>query len=368
MKVFVIAGTRPEAIKVAPVYRALADRPGLQPILVSTGQHREMLAQVFDWFGLQPDHDLDLMTPNQTLSGVMAGAIAGIDRLIANEAPDAVLAQGDTATVCAAALAAFNQQTPFGHIEAGLRTRDLSQPFPEEGYRQMASRVARWHFCPTERSAKTLREESVSGEICIVGNTVVDALLDTAARATPPSLRLTREKLVLITGHRRENHGARFHAAFDAIAALARAHPDVDFVYPVHLNPNVRSDAFDRLRAIDNMTLTEPVAYPEMVALMKRADLILTDSGGVQEEAPSLGAPVLVMRDATERQEAVETGVCELVGVDQERIIERGRAILANDAPSRERTNPFGDGRAATRIAAVLAGDPYQPFAPANAE
>ncbi len=367
MKVFVIAGTRPEAIKLAPVYRTLADRAGVSPILVSTGQHREMLTPVFDWFGLAPDHDLDLMTPDQTLSSVMAGAIAGIDRLIDAEAPDVVLAQGDTATVCAAALAAFNQRTAFGHVEAGLRTRDLDQPFPEEGYRQMASRVARWHFCPTARAAAALRSESVDGEICVVGNTVVDALLDTAARTTPPTLPLAREKLVLITGHRRENHGARFHAAFDAIAALASAHPEADFVYPVHLNPNVRRDAFERLRAIDNVTLTAPVAYPEMVALMQRADLILTDSGGVQEEAPSLGAPVLVMRDATERPEAVEAGVCELVGVDREKIIDRAGAILSSAAPRREMANPFGDGRAAARIAAILSGDPFDPFNPAAA-
>lgn len=371
MKVFVIVGTRPEAIKMAPVYKALQNEDGLQPVLVSTGQHRQMLDQVLDWFGLKPDHDLNLMAPNQTLSHVMSRAIAGLDDLIASENPGAVLAQGDTATVCAAALASFHRSTPFGHVEAGLRTRNLAQPFPEEGYRQIASRVTHWHFCPTRRAVAALEAESVSGERHLVGNTVVDALVHTAGRVEVPKTPLTREHLVLITGHRRENHGARFNDAFDAIATLAENNRDVDFVYPVHLNPNVRDAAFERLAAIENMSLIEPVAYPEMVALMKRAALILTDSGGVQEEAPTFGVPVLVMRDATERQEAVEAGVCELVGVDKNRIMSRSKDILAaaktNTLRGQKEHNPFGDGRAAERIAAILSGRTMAPYdAPAR--
>ncbi len=348
----------------APVYKAIAEEPGLTPVLVSTGQHRQMLDQVLDWFGLTPDHDLNLMAPNQTLSHIMSEAIKGLDDLIAKEAPDALLAQGDTATVCAAALAAFHRKVPFGHVEAGLRTRNLEQPFPEEGYRQMASRIARWHFCPTRKAMTALESETVVGEKLLVGNTVIDALLDTAERAPEPSTPLTREKLVLITGHRRENHGDRFNDAFDAIATLARNHPEADFVYPVHLNPNVRDAAFEKLRAIENVSLIEPVAYPEMVALMQRANMILTDSGGVQEEAPSFGVPVLVMRDATERQEAVEAGVCELVGVNKDLILSRASELLARTAAERRQApnNPFGDGRAAQRIAGILAGKTIQLF------
>lgn len=364
MKVFVVVGTRPEAIKMAPVYLALRDDPVLEPLLISTGQHREMLDQVTKWFEISPDYDLQLMAPNQTLSHIMSKAMQGLDELITTESPSAILAQGDTATVCAAAIAAFHRQVPFGHVEAGLRTRNLSQPYPEEGYRQMASRVTHWHFCPTQRSVTALEKETVSGSKHLVGNTVIDALLHTAHRVAQPQTKLSRDKLVLITGHRRENHGDRFSAAFDAIATLAEQHADVDFVYPVHLNPNVRDAAFDRLQKIENMSLIEPVAYPEMVALMKRSSLILTDSGGVQEEAPSFGVPVLVMRDATERQEAVEAGVCELVGVDRDLILRRASAILASDRqPARTSTeNPFGDGRASRRIADILVGRTTEPF------
>lgn len=365
MKIFVVVGTRPEAIKMAPVYKAIAEQSGLTPILVSTGQHRQMLDQVLDWFKLKPDHDLNLMAPNQTLSHVMSEAIKGLDNLIAREAPAVILAQGDTATVFAAALTAFHRKVPFGHVEAGLRTRNLEQPFPEEGYRQMVSRLARWHFCPTDRAVKALESEATVGDKLLVGNTVIDALLDTAERAPEPKTTLRpNKKLVLITGHRRENHGERFNDAFDAIATLAQRHLDADFIYPVHLNPNVRDAAFEKLQAIDNVRLIEPVAYPEMVALMQRCNMILTDSGGVQEEAPSFGVPVLVMRDATERQEAVEAGVCELVGVNKDLILNRANEILSGKSLSKadRPANPFGDGLAAKRIAGILAGDDVEMF------
>jgi len=365
MKVFVVAGTRPEAIKMAPVYKALEADGAFDPVLVATAQHREMLDQVLDWFGLAPHHDLNLMKDRQSLSGVLSRAVSGLDALIESEKPDAVLAQGDTTTVLAAALAAFHRETPFGHVEAGLRTYDLTAPFPEEGNRALAGRVTKWHFAPTERAAKALAAEKVPGEIHILGNTVIDALIDTADRVDEPKTKITRERMVLITGHRRENHGDRFRMAFGALAELASRFPDADFVYPVHLNPNVRDIAFELLSGLDNFQLIDPVPYPEMVALMKRATLILTDSGGIQEEAPTFGAPVLVMRDTTERQEAVEAGVCELVGVDPQKILGRATELLGEADPGahmRGKQNPFGDGKTAHRIAQILKGEAPEPY------
>ncbi|MBI1392467.1 MAG: UDP-N-acetylglucosamine 2-epimerase (non-hydrolyzing) [Alphaproteobacteria bacterium] len=367
MRVFIIVGTRPEAIKMAPVHAALRADAAFEPVLVSTGQHREMLDQVLDWFGMTPDHDLRLMRPGQSLSGVASAAIAGIATLIGTERPDIVLAQGDTTTVLAAAIAAFNAEVPFGHVEAGLRTHDLARPFPEEGFRQMASRVARWHFCPTSHAAEALRAEAVGGELHVVGNTVVDALVATLARVGDPQTPLSRSRMVLITGHRRENLGSNFEAVFSVIARLAAENPDIDFVYPVHLNPKVREPAFEKLTARPNVSLIEPVPYPEMVALMKRAALILTDSGGIQEETPTIGAPTLVLRDSTERPEALSPGHCELVGADPDRIYARATDMLAGVASRRTRQNPFGDGRAAARIADILAGREAAAFSPAVA-
>lgn len=342
----------------APVIKALASNSAIEHTLVSTGQHREMIKQVFDWFNLSPDHDLAIMQPGQTLSGVLSRALDSLDALFVEKEPDVVLAQGDTTTVLAASLAAFHRRIPFGHVEAGLRTYDLGAPFPEEANRSLVGRIAKWHFAPTPRAVDALAAERVPGEIHLVGNTVVDALLDTANRVgAPSSVALERERMVLITGHRRENHGERFDEAFRALGQLARDYPDVDFVYPVHLNPNVREAAFPRLKGLENFHLIDPVPYPEMIALMRRAQLILTDSGGVQEEAPSLQVPVLVMRDTTERPEAVEAGVCELVGVDFDRIVSRASAVLDGNGPDLSSArNPFGDGRAAERIVTIIAG------------
>ena len=343
----------------APVVKTFRAELGDDAMLISTGQHREMLDQVFDWFDLMPNEDLGVMTPNQTLSSVMSKSLTGLQELIDKHEPDVVLAQGDTTTVMASALAAFHNQVSFGHVEAGLRTHDLSKPFPEEGFRQMAGRVAKWHFAPTRRSAEALEAEKTSGTVHTIGNTVIDALLDTAARAPEPEVTLKRNKLCLITGHRRENHGPRFEAAFGSLAELARRHDDVDFVYPVHLNPRVHDAAHRMLKGLDNIQLIAPVAYPQMAALMKRARLIITDSGGVQEEAPSLGVPVLVMRESTERQEAVECGAAKLVGTNPELIIQEASALITDDLAHRQmvtRVNPFGDGRSAVRIVDIVCG------------
>lgn len=357
MRIFVVVGTRPEAIKMAPVYKALQATQGLDPILISTGQHREMIQQVFDWFQLTPDEDLQVMRPNQTLTQVMTRSLAGLDQMIEKYRPSVVLAQGDTTTVMAAALVAFNNEIPFGHVEAGLRTYDLHRPFPEEGFRQMAGRVAKWHFAPTRRAAAALQDEQVNGDIHVVGNTVIDALLSTARRDPDIGITLQRDKLCLITGHRRENHGPRFEAAFGSLARLAAENPDTDFVYPVHLNPNVKVAAHRILDGLANIQLIAPVPYPQMVALMKRSRLIITDSGGIQEEAPSLGVPVLVMRNSTERQEAVECNVAKLVGTDAKLIVSSANELLRDDAAHArmsDASNPFGDGRSAQNICGIL--------------
>lgn len=358
IKIFIIVGTRPEAIKMAPLYKCLDSDQRFNPILISTGQHKEMLEQVFDWFELKPSVDLKVMRPNQTLSGVLTRSIVGLDALITEFEPDVIVAQGDTTTVMASALSAFNRQILFGHVEAGLRTYDLASPFPEEGFRQMASRVARWHFAPTERSAEALRQENLHGEIHIVGNTVIDALMETAAKEPDSGVVFRKGSLCLITGHRRENHGQKFRDAFGALAKLAMAHPEVDFVYPVHLNPKVRDIAHEILEGVDNLQLIAPVPYPQMVSLMKEAKLIITDSGGIQEEAPSFDAPVLVMRDFTERQEAVDSGLARLVGTDPERLFTEASYLLSNTDARREMTssvNPFGDGKSSQRIADIIA-------------
>lgn len=355
MRIFVVVGTRPEAIKLAPLYKAMCKTPGVDARLISTGQHRQMLDQVFSWFDLHPDYDLGLMKPDQTLASVMSGAIQGLDELIVRDQPAAILAQGDTTTVMASALAAFAREVPFGHVEAGLRTYNMAQPFPEEGFRQMTSRITALHFAPTRQAMDCLKAERVGGELHLVGNTVIDALLETADTKAklPAGLRLDRERMVLITGHRRENFGERFKAAFGAIADLAARFEEVDFVYPVHLNPNVRAAAHEILSGAENVQLIEPVLYPEIVGLMKKASLILTDSGGIQEEAPSLRVPVLVMRDQTERQEAVEAGAAKLVGAERDHIVEEASRLLKDEAARRAMMvdeNPFGDGKSSQRI------------------
>ncbi len=364
----IIFGTRPEAIKLCPVVLALRDHPTLQAHVCVTAQHRQMLDQVLEVFGVVPDADLDLMQPGQTLGGFTSRAIAAVDGYLGEHKPDMVLVQGDTTTVLSAALAAFYHHIPVGHVEAGLRTGNLESPWPEEANRVLTSRITALHFAPTESNRQNLLREGVSdARIFVTGNTVIDALLMAVERvrahpADIPDLPARTDTawwarpMVLITGHRRESFGRGFEDLCHAIATLARQHPQSVFVYPVHLNPNVREPVNRILRApgLDNIRLIEPLSYLPFVGLMDHAALLLTDSGGVQEEAPSLHKPVLVMRDTTERPEAVESGAVQLVGTDPDRIITAANAILDHpERPWPHIPNPYGDGQATSRIIAA---------------
>jgi len=367
-KISLIFGTRPEAIKLSPLILALRDHPTLSPHVCVTGQHREMLDQVLQVFQIDPDVDLKLMCPSQSLGGLTSLAVSAIDRYLDEHKPDMVIVQGDTTTVFCAALAAFYHQIPVGHVEAGLRTWDKRSPFPEEINRVLTSRLADYHFAPTEWARQNLLREEVSPEkIFVTGNTVIDALMfaERKAKECPPQIpglppELTNghsdRPVVLITGHRRENFGVGFESICQAITHLAGAFPEVAFVYPVHLNPNVQEPVRRILRGRQNIHLIGPLGYLPFVALMARSKLILTDSGGVQEEAPSLGKPVLVMRDTTERPEAVEMGTVKLVGTDVQAIIENVTRLLTDEkahAAMANAVNPYGDGKACGRIVAA---------------
>lgn len=368
--VAVVFGTRPEAIKMAPVVRALSATARLRVVVCTTGQHRQMLDQILDTFAITPDADLDVMEPGQTLAGLTARAVTRLDRFLADRRPDLLLVQGDTTTAFAAALTAFYHRVPVGHVEAGLRTGNLYSPWPEEANRVLVSRLAALHFAPTAAARANLLAEQVPAErIHLTGNTVIDALLYTVRQVedNPPAIpELPAElvngtdRVVLITGHRRENFGHGFEAICRAIAELARRFPDTQFVYPVHLNPNVREPVNRVLGRSDlpNVRLIEPLAYREFIALFRRASVVLSDSGGVQEEAPSLGKPVLLMRDTTERPEAVTAGAVRLVGTDFDRIVGETSRLLTDPAAYRSMTgvaNPYGDGRAGERIALACA-------------
>lgn len=361
-----VFGTRPEAVKMAPVVRACQARAdAIDPLVVVTGQHRQLLDQINGYFGIRPDVDLELMRPDQTLADLTARCLQGIDAVLREQRPDCLVAQGDTTTVMAAALAAFYQRIPLVHIEAGLRTGNLQAPWPEELNRRIASLVTTIHCAPTHRAAENLLAEGApAGAVHVTGNTVIDALLWTVEReraGSGPWQRkyafLADRPLVLITGHRRENVGPGFERICQAIGEAAQRFPDVEFLYPVHLNPRVREPVHRLLGARGNVHLTEPAAYPEFVWLMDRSYLILTDSGGVQEEAPSLKKPVLVMRETTERPEAVESGAAELVGTDAARIVDRVSLLLTSPAAYAGRQiaeNPYGDGHAAERIVELM--------------
>ncbi len=368
-KIAVIFGTRPEAIKLCPVVLALKEDPAFECKVCVTGQHREMLQQVLDVFGVVPDTDLALMRPNQTLGELTSRAIAAIDKYLAEEKPDVVMVQGDTTTVFAAALAAFYHHIPIAHVEAGLRTWNLDSPWPEEANRVLTTRLARWHFCPTENNKANLLKEGIpESNIFVTGNTVIDALLKARdmVRKSPPSipelppeLMASNERMVLITGHRRENFGEGFEHICMAIRDLAEQFSDVHFVYPVHLNPNVREPVNRILgqQCGKNVHLIAPQSYLPFVALMERAYLILTDSGGVQEESPSLGKPVLVMRDSTERSEAVSAGTVKLVGTSLKRIEFEASTLLTDSEVylrMASNNNPYGDGHSTERIIAIL--------------
>ncbi len=353
-----VVGTRPEAVKMAPIVRALRRARGLAVRLVTTGQHRGLLDQALAEFGLASDLDLDLMRPDQSLAATTARALIALSGALASLEPSLVLAQGDTTTVLAAALASYYMKVPFGHVEAGLRTGHPYRPFPEEKNRALATHLAELHFAPTgEARANLLREGIADSSIWVTGNTVIDALRLTASRPAEPPLRPATPKFLLVTAHRRESLGEPLANICAAVADLVRRHPDLSVVFPVHPNPRVRGVVGPALGGLERVHLVEPLGYAAFVALMKRSYLILTDSGGVQEEAPALGKPVLVLRDETERPEAVAAGTVELVGTRPEAIGSAVEALLAS--PERYRrfstvVNPYGDGWAAERIGRVV--------------
>lgn len=359
-KIICVIGTRPEAIKMAPVILALKHQPWVDVRVLATAQHRQMLDQVLAFFGITADIDLNIMRPNQALTELTARLLLEVDEVLLREKPDVVLVQGDTTTVMAVALACFYHRIPIGHVEAGLRTWDMQNPFPEEANRVIAGKLAKWHFAPTEGSRQNLLREGVlDADILVTGNTVIDALLMTAARDLELGIELDPSKrMVLVTSHRRENFGEPFHNVCRALRTLAERNPDVQFLYPVHPNPNVKDVAEAMLGSIPNFILCAPLDYAPFVAAMKRAYLILTDSGGVQEEAPALGKPVLVLRDETERPEAVELGVVKLVGPNYDRIVSEAQCLLDDEVAYRAMArgiSPYGDGQAAGRIVTTLA-------------
>lgn len=358
-QVLCVVGTRPEAIKMAPVILTLKAEPWAEVKVLATAQHRHMLDQVLNFFGIEPDIDLDIMRPNQALTTLTARLLLDLDDVLGAEKPDVVLVQGDTTTVMTVALACFYHRIPIGHVEAGLRTWDLQNPFPEEANRVIAGKLARWHFAPTEGSRQNLLREGVpDSDIIVTGNTVIDALLMTAAKDLAIGIDLDADKrLVLITSHRRENFGEPFRSICRALRTLAERNQDVQFLYPVHPNPNVKNVAHETLGSCANIVLCEPLDYAPFIAAMKRAYLIISDSGGVQEEAPALGKPVLVLRDETERPEAVELGVVKLVGPNYDRIVSEAQRLLDDEGAYREMArgiSPYGDGRGAERIVETL--------------
>ncbi|MFM0503299.1 non-hydrolyzing UDP-N-acetylglucosamine 2-epimerase [Paraburkholderia caffeinilytica] len=373
-RILLTFGTRPEAIKMAPLVRRLKRTEGIDCFVCVTGQHREMLDQVLKLFEIRPHFDLNVMKRNQDLYDITSSITLGMREVLTDCRPDLMLVHGDTSTTLAASLAAFYQRIPVGHVEASLRTGDLLSPWPEEANRRMTGVLAGKHFAPTERSRQNLLAENVPDEhILVTGNTVIDALLYVRQRLADdaqlredaqrhlPALAPNR-RLILVTGHRRESFGGGFERICSALAQLARTYPDVDIVYPVHLNPGVREPVKRILTGIANVHLIEPLDYLPFVCLMDRAYLILTDSGGIQEEAPSLGKPVLVMRETTERQEAVDAGVVRLVGTDVQKIVGGVSELLCNENIYRAmsvRGNPYGDGQACERIANALLEDGF---------
>lgn len=365
-KILTVFGTRPEAIKMAPVVKELQKHPELFETKVCvTAQHRQMLDQVLDLFDIVPDYDLDIMKPGQSLTDVTCNVLQGLAPVLEEFRPDVVLVHGDTTTTMAASLAAYYQKIDVGHVEAGLRTGNIYSPWPEEMNRRLAGAITRYHFAPTERSRDNLLREGVAAEsIHVTGNTVIDALLDVVEKVRTDRV-LQEEmgkrfgfldpakRLILVTGHRRENFGNGFENICTALKEISLANPDVEILYPVHLNPNVQEPVHRLLSGCPSVHLIEPLDYLPFVYLMDRSYLIITDSGGVQEEAPSLGKPVLVTRDTTERPEAVEAGTVKLVGTDKERIIEEATELLRNPLAYERMSlahNPYGDGRAAKRI------------------
>jgi UDP-N-acetylglucosamine 2-epimerase (non-hydrolysing) len=376
-KVMVVLGTRPEGIKLAPLVHALKADPRYDVVTVASGQHKEMLAPILDWFDLTPEHTLDVMEPGQPLARLSGKLLHGLHGLMEAEMPDLVMVQGDTTTAFMAALTAFyaydyyvrsgkggRHMVQIAHVEAGLRTHDNYAPFPEEANRRLIGPLATWHFAPTATAAQALFEENIHQRVFITGNTVVDALQWTVARLRQnprpfPAALKSGEPLVLITGHRRENYGEGFEHICKAIKTLAQRYPHVLFYYPVHLNRHVQKPVHQLLAGIANVVLDAPLPYPDFVNVMQRAHLLLTDSGGLQEEGPALGKPVLVMRELTERPEGILAGTARLVGTTANNIVANVADLMDNDATYRlmaRAANPYGDGRASARILNLLHG------------
>jgi UDP-N-acetylglucosamine 2-epimerase (non-hydrolysing) len=360
-RVLTIFGTRPEGIKLAPVILELAKHPDcFENRVCVTGQHREMLDQVLDWFEICPEFDLNLMRPNQGLAQFAAQALMAVDNVLERVKPDVVLVEGDTTTVIMAAMAAFYRRIPVGHVEAGLRTRDRYNPFPEEINRRMTGTLATYHFAPTERAVAELRSERVpDDDIYLTGNTIVDALLMTMQRPVNLDFNFSPDTQypVLVTAHRRESFGAPFESLCLALRDLVERNPNMEIIYPVHLNPNVREPVNRILSSNQHLHLVEPLRYEQLVHLMSNAYIILTDSGGIQEEAPVLGKPTLVLREKTERTEAIEAGTACLVGTDRNRIVSEAERLLYDETAYQKMSrasSPFGDGHAAKRIVDVL--------------
>jgi UDP-N-acetylglucosamine 2-epimerase (non-hydrolysing) len=368
-KILIVFGTRPEAIKMAPLVKAMQAANGFDTQVCVTAQHRDMLDQVINLFGITPEHDLDLMQPGQSLSELSNRVLSGMEKVLSEVKPDLVFVHGDTTTSSMTALAAFYQQIDVAHIEAGLRTHNLYAPWPEEANRQITGRLTKWHFSPTPLARQNLLDENIPDpQICVTGNTVIDALYwvrdqigQDAARDAHLHAGIVDKgfdfdhdrKLVLITAHRRENFGDGFQNICKALAGLAESNPTCDFVYPVHLNPNVQKPVHELLGDKPNIHLIAPLDYEPFIWLMNQSHIVLTDSGGIQEEAPGLGKPVLVMRDTTERPEALKAGTVKLVGTDRTLIMREIQTLLNNDAAYAEMSrahNPYGDGQACQRI------------------
>jgi UDP-N-acetylglucosamine 2-epimerase (non-hydrolysing) len=360
LRVASVVGTRPEAIKMVPVLRELRKHPQIEAKLISTAQHREMLDQVFGLFEIEPDIDLHVMKPNQSLNLIVERAVHGLDEALGSLSPDVLLVQGDTTTAFVAALAGFHRKIEVGHVEAGLRSNNRYNPYPEEMNRRLISGVAALHFAPTEESYLNLIREGIAEEnIYLTGNTVVDCLMGVASTAKgylakhlPPMFHLNGNRMILITAHRRENHNGPIGELCEAVAEMARAMPELSFLYPVHMNPKVRETVFPLLSGLSNVALIEPLPYCAFVEAMATSHLILTDSGGVQEEAPSLGKPVLVLRETTERPEGVSAGSAKIIGTKRERIVAETLRLLCNRSEYEQMAacrSPYGDGRAAER-------------------
>lgn len=370
LRIMTIYGTRPEAIKVAPIIKAIEAADGLESVTVVTGQHREMLDQVNTMFEIVPDHDMNIMSADQSLNRIVAKVIAGVDEILAKEKPDAVIVQGDTSTVMGAAVASFNRQIPVIHLEAGLRSGDISSPFPEEANRKLTSQIAALHLAPTPTSKDNLTREDVSEkDIVITGNSVIDTLMFATENLRVPfedprleALRTVKEagaagRVLLVTAHRRENLGPAMEDIGQAVAELAQKYPDLTVVFPIHKNPKVRAAIRPAVEKLENVYLMEPLAYAEFAQVLGLADVVLTDSGGVQEEAPSLGKPVLVMRENTERPEAVVAGTVRLIGTHRHRLVDEVSLLLDSEeayAGMANAVNPYGDGQAARRTVEAI--------------